>query len=333
MKIRDKGYWVSKLFYIRSWIHWLFSSIRFGSITFFSAINPALHLGGMLDDRKSDMYDMIPGSYLPFTLVTKANHNSIPDLITSNNLKYPLIVKPNIGYKGYMVKRVENASELEEVMKEYNDKEVLIQEFLNHKKEFSLLFYRLPHSKEYGITSFVEKVLPFVIGDGTSTLESLIEKNASAFLDKEYVLSKRSQDLKRVVPNGEKVIIDHVGNYSRGSKFYTKNDEIDQDLISTGNNFFYHLKGINFGRIDLKADSITDVKEGNFKILEINGAKSEPLHIYDPSISWGKIWQVISEHWSIINQIAREQLSGNFHLPSAKDGIDAARTLKRLTTN
>ena len=129
MKIRDKGYWVSKLFYIRSWIHWLFSSIRFGSITFFSAINPALHLGGMLDDRKSDMYDMIPNSYLPFTLVTKANHNNISDLITSNNLKYPLIVKPNIGYKGYMVKRVENASELEEVMKEYNDKEVLIQEF------------------------------------------------------------------------------------------------------------------------------------------------------------------------------------------------------------
>ena len=333
MKIRDKGYWVSKLFYIRSWIHWLLSSLRFHSITFFSAVNPALHLGGMLDDRKSDIYDMLPDRYLPKTIVLDANDKYALEKLSESGIQYPLITKPNVGYKGYMVRRVENEAELLRVLKKFDNKEILIQEFLKHDREFSLLFYRLPLTNAYGVSSLVEKKLPYLEGDGKSTLRELIEKEGSAFLDKNYILSKRKEDLSSIIPNGIKETIDHVGNYARGAKFYSLNHCIDNEIIESGKRFFNHLDGINFGRIDLKANSLEDIKNNNFKILEVNGAKAEPLHMYEPTMSWLRIWHTISEHWSILNKIAREQLSSAYNLPSAKDGIAAAKSLKRQTTN
>ncbi len=292
-----------------------------------------MHLGGMLDDRKSDIYTMIPDHYLPKTIVFQAQNSDISELIKANNLTFPLIVKPDIGYKGFMVKRVDDEKELHRVLGQFEEKEVLVQEFLNHEREFAFLFYRMPKSQKYGVSSFVEKILPYVMGDGKSNLKALIEENANAFLDLGYVLNKKKEDLDTIIPKGQKIIVDHVGNYSRGSKFYSRNDSIDESLIETGRQFFNHLQGINFGRIDLKANSIADVKNGKFKVMEINGVKSEPLHIYEPEMSWIKIWEVISEHWKILNSIAKEQLSGSYSLPSAKDGIEAAKSLKRQTTN
>ena len=331
-KIQDKGYWVSKLFYYRSWWTWLINSVRHRSITYFSAVNPGLEFGGMLDDRKSDVYKMLPEYYLPSMVKANATDQNIKNQIKEKGIGYPLIIKPDVGYRGYMVRLVENEEELDEVLKEVGDREILVQEYLTEPREFALLFYFMPKTKKFGISSFVEKILPFVIGDGKSTLEKLIEKNGSAFLDKDYVLKKNQEDLQRVIPLGKKVTIDHIGNISRGSKFYSKNEEIDAEMIESTRLFFNHLSGINFGRIDLKANSIEDVRKGDFKVLEINGAKAEPLHIYEPSFSWYKIWSSISEHWSILNQIVSEQLSGNYELPSGKKGIDAAYSFKRQTS-
>lgn len=333
MKIRDKGYWVSKLFYVRSWIHWLVSSVKFQSITFFSAVNPALQFGGMLDDRKSDVYKLIPDKYLPKTISLRASDSNVLSEMQSKGLLYPLIIKPDVGFKGFMVRRVENEEELLKALGQYDGREVLIQEFLNHPKEFSILYYRLPHSGSYGISSFVEKTLPYVTGDGKSTLGELINREGSAFLDKKYILDKRKDNLDDIIPKGEKFIVDHVGNYARGSKFYSRNDQIDDDLIAVGNQFFSHLNGINFGRIDLKSDSVGAIKADSFKVLEINGAKAEPLHMYEPTYTWHQVWKAISEHWTILNKIVQEQLNHSFSLPTAKEGIAAAKSLKRQTSH
>lgn len=329
MKFLDRGYWVAKLFYFQSVWYWIIYSVRFQSITFFSAINPAVHLGGMLDERKSDIYKLVPPRYLPKTVATLAHACDIEELLKTTDLEFPLIVKPNIGLKGFMVKKVDSISELEEILKEYDEREVLLQEFLTHEREFSLLYYQMPNSGEYGISSFIEKKLPCVIGDGKLSLMDLIDKKLNPFLKKEYILRKKKHDLNSVVVKGEKVIIDHVGNYSRGSKFYSLNNQIDEELIESAHRFFSNLDGLFFGRVDLKANSIDDVRKGNFKIIEINGAKAEPLHIYDPNVSFGQIFKAISFHWNIVRRIVSEQVQTSFLFPSAMDGIQAAKSLKK----
>ena len=37
------------------------------------------------------------------------------------------------------------------------------------------------------------------------------------------------------------------------------------------------MTGVNFGRLDVKAASLEALKKGEFKLLEINGAKAEPV--------------------------------------------------------
>ncbi len=259
-----------------------------------------------------------------------ANAGDIHSLLTSANLEFPLIVKPNIGLKGYMVRKVDSLSELQEILKEYEEREILLQEFLTHEREFSLLYYQMPNSGEFGISSFIEKKLPFVIGDGKSPLMDLIDKKFNPFLKKEYILKKKKEYLDSSPAEGEKIIIDHVGNYSRGAKFYSLSYEIDKELIDSAYRFFSNLDGLYFGRVDMKADSIEDLRKGNFKIMEINGAKSEPLHIYDPNVSFHQIFKAISFHWNIVRRIVSEQVQTSFLFPSAKDGIEAAKSLKRL---
>ena len=255
LKILDRGYWVSKLFYFQSMWYWFIYSLKFQSITFFSAINPAVHLGGMLDERKSDIYKLVPKQYLPKTISVSVPSDELAEDIISSRIGFPMIIKPDVGLKGYLVKKVDNANELVESLRDYQGREVLFQEFLTHDREFSLLYYHMPSSGKYGISSFIEKKLPFVIGDGTSSLGQLIDKKFNPFLKKEYILKKKKDEIHTVVAKGEKIIIDHVGNYSRGSKFYSLNHEIDNHLIDAAHHFFSNVKGLNFGRMDFDPSS------------------------------------------------------------------------------
>lgn len=285
MKWTDRGYWVSTLYKYQSLMYWAAYSIYFRSITFFSAANPAIHLGGMLDDTKTAIYSLVQRKYLPTTIVL-TQKDDILSKVQFAELSYPVIVKPNVGFKGFMVRRIDDSEELKKVSKSFGNREMLVQEFISAPKEFSIMCYKLQKNSAYKISSFVEKALPHITGDGISTIGELITKLRSPFLQKELIIDKLKERLDEVLPSQQQLIIDHVGNYARGSKFYNRSEEIDKALHAAINDFFAGVEGLKFGRLDIKASSITDVKRGQFTLLEINGAKAEPIHIYDPEMSF-----------------------------------------------
>ena len=41
-------------------------------------------------------------------------------------------------------------------------------------------------------------------------------------------------------------------------------------------------------------------------IIEVNGAGSEPTHMYDPRHSLFFAWREITRHWKILYQVSRE---------------------------
>jgi hypothetical protein len=48
------------------------------------------------------------------------------------------------------------------------------------------------------------------------------------------------------------------------------------------------------------------LKQGkNFSIIELNGAGSEPTHMYDPKHSIFFAWKEIIRHWNILARISR----------------------------
>ena len=329
MTFKDRGYWVAKTFKYQSLLHYLLSAARHRSMTYFSAVNPVIELGGMLDEHKSDIYNLLPGSHIPKTVISRKGQNYISALAL-NDLHFPLILKPNVGFKGHLVVKVNNEEEMHYYFEQSDGREILIQEYIDLPREYSIMYFRYPISRRSGISSVIEKKYPYTTGDGVKSLNRLVEDYNNPFLDKEWVFKSFKKELNRIPAKGEKIILDSIGNYSRGAKFYSLNEVIDEELINATDQFFSHIKGLNFFRMDIKSDSLEAYKSGSFKILEINGAKSEPLHIYDPKYSFAKISKDIHRHWSILNSIVKETQFEREKLPSFKSGWKSYKAVKKL---
>jgi D-alanine-D-alanine ligase-like ATP-grasp enzyme len=242
-----------------------------------------------------------------------------------------LIVKPNVGLKGFKVFKIGNEGELEAFFEDNDVKkrEWLLQEYLNHDKEFSVLFYRYPKEQKYGVSSFIEKTYPAVTGDGMKSLKTLIDQYNNPFLIKKDVYKRLSDELETIPKKGDTIILDFIGNYGRGAKFHSKMEYVSEEMCSMLSTLFQKADGLNFFRIDLKSNSIDDFLKGKFKVLEINGMKSEPLHIYDAESTFFDNSKIIKEHWSIIENITREQRALLKELPSFRQGLKSLISIKK----
>lgn len=290
-----------------------------------------MKLGGMLDDKKSEVYSLVDSKYLAKTVLISAQSDLLAEM-RSSGLDFPVIIKPDIGFKGFLVRKIDNERELQSIQSLFEDRVMLMQEYLSMKREFSIMCYKRKNSHRFAVSSFVEKKLPFIMGDGTSSIKELIEKLKNPFLKKDLVLQKLDQRKEEILEEGIELTVDHVGNYARGSKFYNMNNEIDSDLIEEVNNFFQNIEGLNFGRLDIKAESIDQVKRGEFKLLEINGAKAEPIHIYDINMS---VWSVVKDvhfHWTTLFKIVKENL-GIIKKPTTREGLRSFISLKKTVSS
>jgi len=80
---------------------------------------------------------------------------------------------------------------------------------------------------------------------------------------------------------------------------------IDEQLINVIDDAAKQIDGFYYGRMDIKFSSWEDFKAGkNWKIIELNGAGSEPTHIYDPKHSVFFAWKEIIRHWKMLYQIS-----------------------------
>ncbi len=327
-KQSDRGYWVSKLFYYQSISYYFLYCIRFLSIHFYAATNPAIKYGGMLDDRKSDIYKLLPPQWIPKTkLITNQNDTKQTN---EEEIGFPLIIKPDIGFKGFLVAKLDNEDQLAEYKQLYGSKDFLLQEYVDFQREFSILIYRYPKHGEVGVSSFIEKTYPEIVGDGLKTIEQLINEKQNPFLKKKWIKDTLQDRLSNVLEKGKSLRIDTIGNYSRGSKFHSLNESIDEELIDWAKNLFDHIDGIDFCRLDLKADSVTEMKKGKFTILELNGVKSEPLHIYDPKYSVPTIIKDVHIHWMILTRIVKERIQLSYKMPPLLDGVRSWWIAKNL---
>ncbi|HLG40147.1 MAG TPA: hypothetical protein VI461_10785, partial [Chitinophagaceae bacterium] len=111
--------------------------------------------------------------------------------------------------------------------------------------------------------------------------------------------------LDRVLSQGEELILVPYGNHVRGAKFIDASHLIDETLTKTIDAVCKQVDGFYFGRLDIRYNTWEELREGkNFSIIELNGAGSEPTHIYDPKHSIFFAWKEIIRHWKILWKIS-----------------------------
>lgn len=299
-------YWPLHLIYTPIYLYWIWLGLRTRSLFFFTAANPAIDMGGLYGESKSSILKQMPDDLIPKTIYVSPDihDESVAQMIKGKGISFPLIAKPDMGERGFKVEKIKNHEELVQYRKEVPG-ELIIQEFIDYPEEVAILYYRFPTSEKGAITSITLKEYLSVQGDGTSTVRQLMQRYPRARLQLDTFEEKHPDLLSQVPPAGAKWELNPIGNHCRGTTFLDGTHLVDDQLIETFDRISHQLDGIYFGRYDIKCQNFESLRQGkDFCILELNGLKSEPTHIYQPGFSIWKAYGVLFRQWKTIHQLA-----------------------------
>jgi len=314
---------------------WLWYCIRSGSLWFFSSSNPTITFGGFEGEGKKEMYELLPQHVYPKTIYIHPGEDftTAKKSIQQAGFVYPFVVKPDVGMKGLLFRKVDNEAQLTI----YHNKipmEYIVQELVEYPLEVSVFYYRYPNKQKGVITGFIQKELMDVTGDGQSSLWQLIEMHSKARHRLEEMRIKHVENLEKIIPKGERYILTYAANLNRGAKFTNLEHLIDDDLLKVFDDLSYPTH-FYYGRYDIKCRCVEDLKKGeNFSILEFNGAGAEPNHVYNAGYSLLRANREFLKHWKVLFHISRYNHRHGIPYWSFKKGFlflrDAKKHLKIL---
>jgi hypothetical protein len=263
--------------------------------------------GGFLMESKKEIYDLIPSQYYPATLFFKPESklDNVLEEMKMAGMEFPVIAKPDIGMRGILVQKIHSVNELGNYIS--NAKvNFLVQDFIEYENEIGLFYYRFPNERKGNISGIVGKEFLSVTGDGTSTIEELLMKDQRFILQLPVLKETHTEILKTVLQKGQHHLLVPYGNHCRGSKFIDISNLIDEELVTAMDAVCTQIPEFYFGRMDIRYNTWEELKQGkNFSIVELNGAGSEPTHIYDPKHSIFFAWKEIIRHLNILQKISR----------------------------
>ncbi|WP_317128592.1 ATP-grasp domain-containing protein [Flavobacterium sangjuense] len=278
-------------------------------------------------DSKIEIYDLIPKQFYPTTKFVKEKipFDEVETLLETSKINFPFIVKPDIGLRGSAVKKVSNLEEL----KAYHNKanfDYLVQDLIPYENEVGIFYVRFPYEKHGQLTGIVAKEFLIIEGDGCSTIEELLKANPRYELQLKALEKEYGSQLKTILANGEKRNLVPYGNHARGAKFLDYSHLISAELTKAIDEMCLQIPEFYFGRMDLMYNTWEELEQGkNFSIVELNGAASEPTHIYDPKHSLFFAWKELARHISYMFRISVENHKRGFPYLSHKVGMEQYR--------
>ena len=261
--------WPFKILYFPISFVWIWYCIKARSLWFFSSSNPTLTFGGFEGESKKEMYDQLPADTFPQTIYIQ---NGIPfeeveKTISDNGFTYPFVVKPDVGMKGILFRKIDDREQL----RKYHERmpvEYIVQGLIELPIELSVFYYRHPASERGVISGMIQKELLEVTGDGKSTLWELILKHPRASLRLAEMKHRHEHRLERVLEDGKHFYLSYAGNHNRGARFISLAKEIDDQLLDVFDKLSKYSGQFYYGRYDIKCSSIAELKEGkNYSII------------------------------------------------------------------
>lgn len=273
-------------------------------------------------ESKKEIYNLIPFEYYPKTLLIEPTETleAVQEKIKEAAIEFPLIAKPDIGLRGTAVKKIHNAEELAAYFSKANFN-VLIQSLIPYENEIGLFYVKLPNQPGK-ITGIVAKEFMILTGNGKNTIRELLHEDKRYLLQLEVLEEEYKDKLNTILSEGETINLVPYGNHCRGTKFVDASHEITPEMIESFNTICNQIEGFYFGRMDIMYHSFKDLTQGkNFQIVEINGAISEPTHMYDPKHSLWFGWKELTRHFHYMYVISKHNRKNGANYLTFKEGV------------
>ena len=300
-------FWPLKVFYTPIFIYNLWCSIRFRSLHAPLYSNLAIPFSGFAGESKSSILDLFNSDPLisPHILYDPSKSDIETTLKEWETLGfgYPLIVKPDVGQRGQGVMAIKNLESLKKTCLQAT-KILVLQKYEPGPHEFGISYVRLPNEENGRISGITGKMFPEITGDGKSTMKELVVKNPHI---KGRLKIFRKYMTEDVMEEGETFKLVELGNHCLGTIFNDQSHLITKQLEKAVDRLAKMNRGLQIGRFDVRASDLKKFQEeGLFKVIEFNGATSEPAYVYDPSYTifgaygtffkyWKQIW-IIGSH-------------------------------------
>lgn len=217
------------------------------------------------------------------------NHNDTDGALLWFNQLHPkkAVVKPNSGSLGRGVtSSITSPQELLQAMEKVGGKKVILEQHIDGEEHRLLVIG--------GKLAAAIRWLPaFVIGDGESTLESLVkEKNLTRSSNpyiRRFPLSLGDDVLKKiedlgltkdsVVPKGYRVQLQSKASTGPGEESEDITKKVHPDFVSIAESCWHALPDIAFCGIDLIAEDISKpASEQRYAVLEVNANCDIAMH-------------------------------------------------------
>jgi hypothetical protein len=247
--------------------------------------NPSLPFGGLSIASKTEILERFRAckQFLHQQLIPKnMNFDERKDLALSflKTNSFPIIAKPDRGVVGIGVRKIDSEKDLNEILS-IMPSDYMLQQYCDYPLEYGIFFCKFPGDPRGRVVSLTEKIAPFVFGDGSHSVQQLVEINPDFKYNKDALLS-HARNLDFIPRRGawHQVVIQ--GSHTYGSIFKDRNDQVNQPLESWLNELCAADDEFYFGRFDMKVKDREALKSGSgIKVIELNGCWSEPIHIYD----------------------------------------------------
>ena len=321
-KLTHWEYWPYQVLYFPVYFQYLYYVIRTQSFFFFNASNPTIKNGGFFMESKKEIYDLIPQEYYPKTIIVTPDESLeiILQKLTSENINFPLIAKPDIGLRGTAVKKIHTTEELITYHKKAKFN-ILFQELIPYENEIGLFYVKLPNQSGK-ITGIVSKEFMIITGNGKNTIRELLNQDIRYVFQIKALEKEYNDKLNTVLKDRETINLVPYGNHCRGTKFVDASHEITHRMVESFNRICNQIDGFHFGRMDIMYNSYEDLAKGkNFQIVEINGAISEPTHMYDPKHTLLFGWKELTRHFHYMYLISKHNHKNGAKYLTFKQGV------------
>ena len=303
-------FWPPAVFYLPVIGYFCYLAVRFRSLTVFTACNPGIPEGGFREESKSQILDHLKhcATFVARYRLIRCNASAsarirqAADFMRRFDLRYPVVLKPDIGQRGEGVAIVRSEQQLGQHLRE-SDTNWILQEHIEGR-EFGVFYYRYPDQEAGRIFSITDKRLLQLTGDGRSSLEQLILQDDRAVCMAPFHLRRHQENLFSVPEKGERFKLVEVGTHCRGALFLDGSAVWTPQLEAAIDRLSKQFEGFYFGRYDVVTPCVEDFRNGeNFKIIELNGVTSEATHIYQPGTSLWRAYAVLMHQWRLAFEI------------------------------
>ncbi|MEO6076815.1 MAG: hypothetical protein ABIP56_08430, partial [Dokdonella sp.] len=216
------------------------------------------------------------------------------DAMREANLEFPVVAKPDLGWCGFGVRRINDESELRDYLSCYpHDVSLMLQKYLDEPGEAGLFYIRHPDQHSGELIGILLRHYPQVVGDGLNTIAQLVESDIRLQRTTSNVEHECSYDSKRVPAVGEVVRLSLIASTRVGGRYEDGSDYATKELTAAVDAIARDMPQFHVGRFDVRYRTLDDLQQGEFTIMEVNGPGSEAVHAWDPKYSIRDVYRIV----------------------------------------